>query len=161
MSRLLEKFMDFFGFAEFEEESESVISGKPAPREEKAGETVRLADTGKGSVVTLPGGRQHRVVVVEPREFEETQQIARYLKERCEVIINLENTDKETAQRIIDFACGACYALDGRAQKVSPGVFLFVPFNVHITSELKSDAGETGFLPWLSAERFLRMRRDT
>lgn len=161
MSRLLERVMDFLGFTDVVEESELAVTSEPAPKEERGGGATRITETGKGAVVSLPSGRQHRVVVIEPRGFEETQQIARYLKERCEVIINLENTDKETAQRIIDFACGACYALDGRAQKVSPGVFLFVPFNVHITSELKSDAGEAGLLPWLSSERFLRLRRDT
>ncbi|NPV91452.1 MAG: cell division protein SepF [Firmicutes bacterium] len=109
------------------------------------------AETGKrGTVVSLHSPKQHRVVLAEPKAFEEAQGISEHMKNKRQVILNLENTEKEVAQRILDFMSGACYAMDGRVQKVSPGVILFVPHNVDISNEMKSELEEKSFLPWLT-----------
>lgn len=141
MGKLTDRVMNFLGVQEIEEEEnlqDDLYWNHPP------------AESGKrGNVINLHASKQHRVVLSEPKEFGESQSIAEHLKSKRQVIINLENTDKETAQRILDFMSGVCYALDGRVHKVSPGVILFVPHNVDISNEMKTDLGEKSFLPWL------------
>ena len=54
-----------------------------------------------------------KVVVIEPRSFDDVQQVANCFKEKKPVVINFENTDAEDAKRIIDFISGTTYALVG------------------------------------------------
>jgi cell division inhibitor SepF len=92
--------------------------------------------------------RQVRVVVVEPRSFEEVKEITDNLKNRRPVILNLEQADAELARRVVDFVIGATYALNGSQQKVGNGVFLFVPANMDIASELK-ESRDKGIFSWV------------
>ncbi len=78
-----------------------------------------------------------KVVVIEPKSFDEAQEIIDDLKDGRPVIINFEETDRELARRIIDFISGGAYALDGSTEKISNYVFLFVPKGVEITKETK------------------------
>ena len=74
-----------------------------------------------------------KVIVVEPRSFDDVQQVANCLKEKKPVVINFEHTDAEEAKRIIDFISGATYALSGDIKKVGRNVFLCAPSNVNVT----------------------------
>lgn len=74
-----------------------------------------------------------KVVVVEPKSFDDSQEVANCLREKRPVIINIENTDPEIAKRIIDFASGTCYALNGEIKKVGKTVFLCAPNNVNVS----------------------------
>lgn len=74
-----------------------------------------------------------KVVVVEPKSFDDSQEVANCLREKRPVIINMENTDPEIAKRIIDFASGTAYALNGDIKKVGKTVFLVAPNNVNVT----------------------------
>lgn len=78
-----------------------------------------------------------KVVVIEPKSFDEAQEIIDDLRDGRPVIINFEDTDRELARRIIDFISGGAYALDGSTEKISNYVFLFVPKGVEITKETK------------------------
>lgn len=98
------------------------------------------------NVVSIHTQKQVRVIVVEPTSFEEAQGIAEHLKARKSVILNLENTDINLAQRIVDFICGTTYALGGNMQKVGNGIFLFVPNNVDISANLRYKNEENSFL---------------
>ena len=102
-----------------------------------------------GSVVSLPVQRQVRVVVVEPKVFDEVKDIAENLKNRRPVIVNLEQATPELARRVVDFVMGASYALNGSQQKVGSGIFLFVPSNMDISSELKEQGREKGMFSWM------------
>lgn len=86
----------------------------------------------RSALVSLPGGRTLRVVVAEPKSFDEVQPIADQLKERRPVVINLESVDKETGQKFLNFLSGTIYALDGTMQRVSASIFVFAPNNVEI-----------------------------
>lgn len=99
----------------------------------------------QASVVSIHTQKQVRVIVVEPVSFEEAQGIAEHLKARKSVILNLERTDVELAQRLVDFISGTTYALGGNMQKVGNGIFLFVPNNVDISGELSFKNGEKDF----------------
>lgn len=92
----------------------------------------------RGTLVSLPGQKQVKVVVVEPRSFEEVQSIADHLKQRRPIILNLEGTDREHAQRVLNFLSGTIYALNGEMQRISNGIFFFAPNNIDVALMRKS-----------------------
>ena len=75
------------------------------------------------------------VTVIEPRSFSESAQIVKKLIDKKTVILHLDLLDKEQCQRTIDFVCGAAYALNGTAQKISDMVFIVTPSNVSLSVE--------------------------
>lgn len=72
-----------------------------------------------------PVGEPH---TVRPRRFDSAQEVADKFKEGLPVIMNLEATDREVSRRLIDFASGLCYGLNGTMEKVATGVYLLKPF---------------------------------
>jgi cell division inhibitor SepF len=74
-----------------------------------------------------------KVVVIEPKSFDDVQQVANCLKEKRPVVINFERTDAEVAHRIIDFISGTTYALAGDIKKLGHNVFLCAPSNVSVS----------------------------
>ncbi len=64
---------------------------------------------------------------VRPRRFDAAQEIADKFKEGLPVIMNLEGTEREISRRLIDFASGLCYGLNGSMEKVATGVYLLKP----------------------------------
>lgn len=64
---------------------------------------------------------------VRPRRFDQAQEVADKFKDGQPVIMNLEGTDRGVARRLIDFASGICYAMDGSMEKVATGVYLLKP----------------------------------
>ncbi len=95
-------------------------SSRPSPRPTR----LRSADTGKASV--------HLVL---PRSFNDAQQIADKFKDSVPVILNLQSADNELSKRLIDFASGLTYALNGSMQRVADKVFLLTPRNVEVSAE--------------------------
>lgn len=78
--------------------------------------------------------------VVKPEDYQDVAQIADYLINRKTVILNLEDTNKETARRLIDFLRGVAYAIQGQLERVSDKTFVITPNNIPITSDqLKED----------------------
>jgi cell division inhibitor SepF len=137
---VFDKVLNFMGF------EEDVMEDEEEKREEP--DSQRQKKKQKGTLVGLPAQRQVRVVVTEPRSFDEAPGIADNLKSRRPVIVNLEQADAELAKRVLDFMTGAVYALNGAMQKVGSGIFLCVPNNIDITSELKDQGRDKGIFSW-------------
>ncbi|MDI6816662.1 MAG: cell division protein SepF [Actinomycetota bacterium] len=97
------------------------------------------------SIHSVPQPPQVRVHIVEPRNFNDCQQIADKYKENIPVIINLQLSDADLSKRLIDFASGLTYALDGGMQKVADRVFLLTPNNVDVSAEERRRLLEKGF----------------
>ena len=74
-----------------------------------------------------------KVVVIEPKSFDDVQQVANCLKEKRPVVINFERTDADVAHRIIDFISGTTYAIAGDIKKLGHNVFLCAPSNVSVS----------------------------
>lgn len=89
-----------------------------------SGVQLRPSRTGPTVRPTPVQGEPH---TVRPRRFDQAQEVADKFKEGQPVIMNLENTDREVSRRLIDFASGLCYALDGTMEKVATGVYLLKP----------------------------------
>ena len=75
------------------------------------------------------------VTVIEPRSFSESAQIVKKLIDNRTVVLHLDLLDKDQCQRTIDFVCGAAYALNGTAQKISDMVFIVTPSSVSLSVE--------------------------
>lgn len=97
-------------------------------------------------------GANVKVVLVEPRDFDETQGIADYLLGKQAVVINIEQCNPDIAAKIIDFVGGVVYAIDGSIQKVSQGIILAAPANINIASELKQQLSDdqTEVFSWVT-----------
>jgi cell division inhibitor SepF len=90
-------------------------------------------------------GDQVRVHLVIPKNFNDAQQIADKFKDSVPVILNLQGADTDLSKRLIDFASGLTYALDGGMQRIAEKVFLLTPRNVEVSAEERARLLEKGF----------------
>ncbi len=91
------------------------------------------------------GGADVQVHLVTPTSFNDAQEVADRFKGSVPVILNLQTTEGELAKRLIDFASGLTYALDGGMQKIAEKTFLLTPRNVEVSAEEKARLVEKGF----------------
>ena len=85
------------------------------------------------------GKNGSKMILVEPRAYSESQQIADYLKGRNSVVVNLKRVTSDQAKRLIDFLTGTIYAIGGDLQKIGGGIFLCTPNNVNIQGKITDD----------------------
>lgn len=88
--------------------------------------------------VAMPSGTG-KMILLEPRAFSESQQIADHLKKRNTVVVNMKRVTQEQAKRIIDFLSGTVYAIGGDLQKIGVGIFLCTPKNVNVEGAITDD----------------------
>ena len=91
------------------------------------------------------GGADVQVHLVTPRTFNDAQEVADRFKRPTPVIMNLQSADTELSRRLIDFASGMTYALDGGMQKIADKTFLLTPRNVEVSAEQQARLVEKGF----------------
>ncbi len=91
------------------------------------------------------GNGEVRVHLVVPKSFNDAQQIADKFKDSIPVILNLQSSDTDLSKRLIDFASGLTYALDGGMQRIADKVFMLTPRNVEISAEERARLIEKGF----------------
>jgi cell division inhibitor SepF len=90
-------------------------------------------------------GGDIQVHLVIPKSFNDAQQIADQFKDAIPVILNLQGTDTDLSKRLIDFASGLTYALDGGMQRIADKVLLLTPRNVEVSAEERARLIEKGF----------------
>lgn len=83
-----------------------------------------------------------KMILLEPRAYSESQQIADYLKKRNTVVVNLKRVTPDQGKRIIDFVSGTLYAIGGSMQKLGDGIFLCTPKNICIQGKMTEDTDE-------------------
>lgn len=81
-----------------------------------------------------------KMILLEPRAYSESQQIADYLKSRNAVVVNLKRVTPDQAKRIVDFLSGTLYAIGGDLQKLGGGIFLCTPNNVNVEGKISDEA---------------------
>lgn len=97
----------------------------------------------KQNVVSLQSVQQSaKVILVEPRVYDEVQEIADHLKNRKAIVINLQRVHHDQAKRIVDFLSGTVYAIGGDIKKLGPNTFLCTPDNVDITGTISEVAAD-------------------
>ena len=136
---LINKFFDLFGMDQAEQEDyedENVYDYENEDEEEV--EDKKIFGRKNNKVVNMPQSQSQaiKMVISQPTNFEQSDEICSFLKEKKSVIVNLEYVNKDVARRIVDFISGGVYALDGYIQKVSNSIFLVAPSNYEITNEM-------------------------
>jgi cell division inhibitor SepF len=109
---------------------------EPEEAQSSRGRSTRLRSVEPG-----PPAKVHLVI---PRSFNDAQQIADRFKAQIPVIVNLQGAETDLSKRLIDFASGLTYALDGSMQRVADKVFLLTPRNVELSAEERAKALERG-----------------
>ena len=104
----------------------------------------RRSEDRHNKVVNIHATTQLKVVLVKPERFENASEIADHLKEKRTVVINLEQTNKDIARRLLDFLSGVAYAFQGKIQKVANNTFLITPYNVGIMGDLLDELENNG-----------------
>lgn len=125
---------------EIDEEEKQKVEEVAEPRSKRSSNLVNLP-------TVQP--KQVKVMIVEPFAFDDAQNVADHLKNRKPVVVNLENTDREVAKRIIDFISGTTYAISGSIQKIGNNIFLCAPNNIDVAYSPRSeDSAENMFSSW-------------
>jgi cell division inhibitor SepF len=119
----------------------------PVPRREpsrRESRRERAAQQRPRQIEAVPSPATSQVHLVLPRSFNDAQQIADKFKQGVPVIVNLQNADQELSKRLVDFASGLTYALNGSMQRVADRVFLLTPHNVEVSAEERARVLERG-----------------
>lgn len=82
---------------------------------------------------------ENKMILLEPRAYSESQQIADYLKNRNAVVVNLKRVTPDQAKRIVDFLSGTLYAIGGDLQKLGGGIFLCTPNNINVEGKISDE----------------------
>src|SRR5689334_5179210 len=121
-----------------ESEADQPTTRVPAVRASRVREQPR-------HIEAVPSPSSVRVHLVLPRSFNDAQQIADKFKQGIPVILNLQSADTELSKRLIDFASGLTYALNGGMQRIADKVFLLTPSDVELSAEDRARMLERGF----------------
>lgn len=141
MSSLVKKFKDMWTLPEDEDDDydydyqdeETSADKSQVNRESSKHNGGRPANN---KVVNIHATAKLQVVLFKPERFgEETRSIADELLKIHTIVLNLENTNSDSARRIIDFLSGVAYANGGKIKKVATGTYVITPYNVDLTGE--------------------------
>ncbi|NLP46154.1 MAG: cell division protein SepF [Epulopiscium sp.] len=146
MAKLFDKVMNAMGLGDLEEYEEEFEEETVEPEISP----IRTVRRNNSKIVNIHTNVQMEVIVTNPESYEEAQEVCDHIRAKKPVVINLENLDHEIAQRIMDFASGACYVLDGNIQRITHNIFIIAPENVDISSDIREELQTKGIiLPWM------------
>ncbi len=161
MAKLFDKMIDMMKLNDYEEDQAefdefqddfSTFTGDPKPvrepqaQQQKPSRSFTSYNGGRSKVMNLQASVQMEVVVMQPSNYDEAQEICDHIKSKKPCIINLENMEHSIAQRIMDFVSGACYTLDGNMQRVTNNIFLIAPENVDILGNFQEELKSNGIM---------------
>ncbi|WP_438446327.1 cell division protein SepF [Gorillibacterium sp. sgz5001074] len=129
---VMNRIMNFIGLQEEEEVIERERVLEPAEEVETGPADIRK---NKGNIVSIHSQKNMKVIICEPRQYDETQEIqeiADHLRSRRSVVVNLHKARPDQGLRIVDFLSGTVYALNGTISRVGPNIFLCTPDTVDI-----------------------------
>jgi cell division inhibitor SepF len=124
-------YADNFGSHEGEDSDMTMSGAAPAAG---VGMGTGMSGVQMGSGISLSGnsGSALEIKVVKPDSFDSVAQIADHLLSKRTIVLNLENTNKETARRLIDFLSGVAYSIDGSLKKIATNAYVITPSNVDV-----------------------------
>jgi len=131
---------------EIEEADASSAQAEPTPvRRVARPETA--TDRPEAIVRTMPSARRTTAAIhrAEPRRFNEAREIGERFRQGVPVIMNLQSTEDAIARRLVDFASGLVFGLDGKIEMVASRVYLLTPANMEVSAEERERIVEGGF----------------
>ncbi|GAA0135873.1 hypothetical protein YSY43_27130 [Paenibacillus sp. YSY-4.3] len=133
---VMNRFMNFLGLQEEEEivERERLQEQEEAELEPPSFEARR--NQKMNNVVSIHSQKNVKVILYEPRSYDEAQEIADHLRSHRSVVVNLQRVRNDQAMRIIDFLSGTIYALSGSISKIGGNIFLCTPDTVEIQGSI-------------------------
>lgn len=166
MAKFMDKVMDMMKLNDYDEDDqldvrEDYIGASARQQRMREPESPRnfTSYTGgksqhpSGNVVNFQASVQMEVVVIQPETYDEAQDVCDHIKSQRPVIINLEQMERNVAQRIMDFVSGACYTLNGNLQRVTNNIFIIAPENIDVAGDFREELKSNGIiLPWKSTE---------
>ena len=117
----LDKFKNFF------------VNGE----EDENGDVDQMVEKNKDLKNMVSNG--NKMILLEPRAYSESQQIADHLKRKNSVVVNLKRVTPEQGKRIVDFLSGTVYAISGDLQKLGTGIFLCTPSSVNVEGKISDE----------------------
>lgn len=143
--------MGFLGLVDTDEET--IVSEVPAraavarPSRERTGVTVLGSHQSAASQPALidDAPSSYNIITLQPRSYSEARKVGEYFREGNPVIINLDDMEESERKRLVDFASGLVFGLNGRIERISLKVFLLSPANVNVSNEEKTAAQATFF----------------
>lgn len=133
---------DGFGDGQNDAPSDRERTSKPARKE--SGSFSLEPERRSNKVVNIHTTTQLQVVLVKPDRFENAAEIADHLREKRTVVLNLEQTNKDIARRLLDFLSGVAYANEGKIKKVALSTYIITPYNVDILGDLIDELENNG-----------------
>ena len=99
----------------------------------------------RSKVVNIHATTQLKVVLVKPSKYDEdATAIADHLLEKRTVVVNMENTDPDTARRLLDFVSGVAYATGGKVKRVAAKTYIATPYSVDLMGDLIDELENSG-----------------
>jgi cell division inhibitor SepF len=148
----LNKVMEYLGLVDGPEGATEEVKPKPVSRVV----TEKTSTTSNG--VTVIGGRtpveaepvldlepSYNIVTLHPRSYSEARQMAEHYRQGNPVIINLDDMDESERKRLVDFASGLAFGLQGGIERIASRVFLISPANVSVRTEDKAAFAQASF----------------
>jgi cell division inhibitor SepF len=147
----LNKMMGFLGLVDTDEET--IVSEVPAraavarPSRERTGVTVLGSHQSAASQPALidDAPSSYNIMTLQPRSYSEARKVGEYFREGNPVIINLDDMEESERKRLVDFASGLVFGLNGRIERIRLKVFVLSPANVNVSNEEKTAAQATFF----------------
>ena len=130
---------------EFEDELEAIPPARTQrPARQEPSYSPEPEPRRSNKVVNIHTTTQLQVVLVKPDRFENAAEIADHLREKRTVVLNLEQTNKDIARRLLDFLSGVAYANEGKIKKVAISTYIITPYNVDILGDLIDELENNG-----------------
>ena len=124
---------DEYGYAD--DSAEDSYDETPVREKETAARDSRES-VSRNKVVNINATAKLQVGIFKPERFgEETRAIADELMKTHTVVLNLEDTNKDMARRILDFLSGVAYANHGKIKRVATNTYIIIPANVDLTGD--------------------------
>ncbi|XID95310.1 cell division protein SepF [Paenibacillaceae bacterium WGS1546] len=134
---VMNRFLNYFGLNEDQEQASERDRGMENDNQEIETPVFESRKhSSKNNVVSIHSQKSARVVLTEPRSYDEAQEIADQLKSRRSVVVNLQRVRRDQAIRIVDFLSGTVYALGGHISKLGSDIFLCTPDSVEVSGTI-------------------------
>lgn len=145
--KILDDFKDFLRGEDVDDEDFEEFSPRNA-RENVVQEEKSYAPPAENKrsnkVVNINATTQLSVVLVKPEQFENAVEIADHLKAKRTVVLNLEQTNKDIARRLVDFLSGVAYANEGKIKKIANSTYIITPYHVDLLGDLLDELENNG-----------------
>ena len=134
-----------YDYEEEEQQFPTQRSGRDSYDDRRDDRRSGSDDRRSSKVVNIHATTQLKVVLVKPSKYDEdATAIADHLLEKRTVVVNMENTDPDTARRLLDFVSGVAYATGGKVKRVAAKTYIATPYSVDLMGDLIDELENSG-----------------